>query len=298
MRVALATCAALPGGWPDDAPLRQALADRGAEARFEVWDEPGVDWSRFDVVLIRSVWDYTRKREEFVDWARRVGPALRNATAIVAWNSDKRYLGDLGRAGLPVVPTAFVEPGDPPPPLDGEVVVKPVVSAGARDTGRFGDRARPAAQRLLGRLAAAGRTAIVQPYMPSVDERGETAIVFFAGRESHVLRKRAVLRRDEEAPVRDDGGIEAAEAMFDERLVTAGAAEEDERAAAVWILDWVRQRFGSAPLYARVDLVRDGDGRPLLLELEAVEPNLYLATAGGAAERLADAVLDAIRALG
>jgi hypothetical protein len=298
VKVALATCSALTDGWPDDALLRAALAERGVEASFEVWEAPAVDWGRFDRVLIRSTWDYTEKRDAFLLWADRRGASLRNPPALVRWNSDKRYLADLEAAGLPVVPTAFVEPDRGPPRLEGEVVIKPVVSAGARDTGRFGDGAKPAAEALLRRIAAAGRVAMVQPYLGAVDEVGETAIVFFAGRESHVLRKRAVLRPDEEAPIRDDGGIGAAEAMFDESLVAAGEADDDEHAVAERILGWVGERFGGMPLYARVDLVRDRDRRPLLLELEAVEPNLYLATAHGAAERLAEAVLDDLRGLG
>jgi hypothetical protein len=296
MRVALATCAALPDGWPDDQALAGALAERGAQADFEVWDDAAVDWDRFDLVLIRSTWDYTEKRDAFLAWAERLGARLRNPPSLVAWNSDKRYLAELQAAGLPVVPTRFVEPGAEPPALDGELVIKPVVSAGARDTGRFGRAARREAESLLRRIGAQGRAAMVQPYLPAVDSEGETAIVFFGGSESHVLRKRAVLRPDEEAPVRREG-IAAAEVMFDEDLVGGGEATEEERATAAGILDWVAARF-EAPLYARVDLVPGGDGRPVLLELEAVEPNFYLHTSQGAAARLAEAVLDDLRALG
>jgi glutathione synthase/RimK-type ligase-like ATP-grasp enzyme len=98
-----------------------------------------------------------------------------------------------------------VEPRDPAPALDGEIVVKPTVSAGARDTGRFGPDTHGNALALLARLGTAGRTAMVQRYLPGVEAHGETAIVLFGGAPSHVLRKRAVLRPDEEAPVRNDG---------------------------------------------------------------------------------------------
>lgn len=296
MKVGLATCAALPDGWPDDHALFGALAERGVQASFEVWEDGEVAWDRFELVLIRSTWDYTEKRDAFLDWAERLGARLRNPPSLVRWNSDKRYLADLAAAGLPVVPTRFVEPGTEPPALDGELVIKPVVSAGARDTGRFGRAARPNAEALLRRIGAEGRAAMVQPYLPAVDSVGETAIVFFGGSESHVLRKRAVLRPDEEAPIRREG-IAAAEVMFDEDLVGGGEATEEERATAAAILDWVAERF-EAPLYARVDLVPGPDGRPVLLELEAVEPNFYLHTSPGAAARLAEAVLDDLRALG
>jgi hypothetical protein len=296
MRVGLATCAALPDGWPDDHLLSAALKSAGAEPSFVVWDDPTVDWASYELVIIRSTWDYTEKRDAFLDWAEGLGARLRNSPSLVRWNSDKRYLAELEAAGLPVVPTRFIEPGADPPPLAGELVIKPVVSAGARDTGRFGHAARPAAEALLRRLASQGRTAMVQPYLAAVDSEGETAIVYFAGSESHVLRKRAVLRPDEEAPIRSEG-IAAAEVMFDEQLVTAGEADAGARSVASAVLDWVTERF-DAPLYARVDLVSGADGRPVLLELEAVEPNFYLHTTPGAAERLADALLDDLRALG
>ena len=298
MRVALATCSALAEGWPDDLLLAEALAGRGVEAAFHVWDDPAVEWQRCDLVVIRSPWDYTEKRDAFLRWAEGLGGLLRNPAALVRWNSDKRYMADLEAAGLPVVPTVFVAPDEPPPDFEEEVVIKPVVSAGARDTGRFGAGARSGAEGLLRRLASQGRVAMVQPYLEAVDEVGETAIVFFAGRESHVLRKRAVRGPAEEAPSREDGGSGAAEVMFDETLVTAGEADDEERAVAAKILDWLGERFGGAPLYARVDMVRRADGRPVLLELEAVEPNFYLATAEGAAEHLAETVLDELRVLG
>lgn len=295
--VALATCAALPEGWPDDHLLAAALREQGADVGFCVWDDPEVDWGRFDAVVIRSTWDYTERREQFVSWGRRVGERLRNRPDLVVWNSDKRYLADLEDAGLPIVPTRFVEPGTEPPPLDGEVVIKPVVSAGARDTGRFGPSARGEAEALLRRLAAEGRTAMVQPYLAAVDTTGETAIAYFGGVESHVLRKLAVLAPDQEAPVRDEG-VSAAEAMFDKELVGAGEAGAEERELAAGILHWVGERFGSPPLYARVDMVRDEQGKPVLLELEAVEPSFYLATVAGSAARFAAAVLDERRLLG
>ena len=112
---------------------------------------------------------------------------------------------------------------------------------------------------------------MVQPHAAEVDTAGETAIVFFGGEESHVLRKRPVLKPDEEAPIRDDA-IGAAEAMFRDDLVSSGTATDDEREVAAAVLRYLNQRFGSYPLYARVDLVPESSGRPMLMELEAVEP--------------------------
>ena len=290
MNVALATCADMPEGLLVDRGLGEALAERGVGIAHAVWDDPREDWERYDLVVVRSTFDYSRRRDEFLAWAERVGERLRNSPPILRWNSDKRYLADLAADGLPVVATTFVSPGDPLPSLDGEVVVKPAVSAGARDTGRFRPLAHAQARRLLADLAQGGRVAMVQPFLPAVDERGETALVHVGGELSHVLRKRSVLAADEVAPVRDDA-IGAAEVMYDEDLVRAGDATGAERELAREIVAAVGRRFGTVPLYARVDLLAGEDGAPTLLELELVEPALYLSEAPGAAARLADAII-------
>lgn len=257
------------------------------------WSDTRAEWERFDLVVIRSTWDYTRRRRRFLAWADSIGERLRNLPAMVRWNSDKRYMGDLAAAGLPIVPTRFVEPGQRPPTLDGEIVVKPTVSAGGRDTGRFGGGAEEAAAMLLERILTSGRTAMVQPYLEAVDRGGETALVFVAGRLAHALKKRAVLRPDEVAPVRNDV-LGAAEAMYDPSLVMASSAGRDEIEVGAAIVDHVSARFGAVPLFARVDLARDAHGRPAVMELEAIEPSLYLRQAPATAERLAEAVIDEV----
>ena len=288
-RVAIATTAGVGDEWPDDAILAGELGGLGAEAAVEPWDGDA-QWSAYDLVVVRSTWDYTWRREEFLAWADRVGPRLRNSPELLRWNSDKRYLADLGDAGIPVVPTVFAGPGDPPPALSGEIVVKPAVSAGARLTGRFGPGTHGAARGLLEEIRAEGGTAMVQPYLESADTGGETAVVFIGGRRAHVLHKKAVLSPDEVAPMRE-GGIAAAEAMFLEDLVTAGAAGPQELELAERVVGFCTERFGRAPLYARVDMLEGPGGAPVLLELEAVEPNLYLETAPEAAGTLARAIL-------
>jgi hypothetical protein len=292
VNVALATCAAMPDGFAADRELKTALEAHGTSGEYMSWDDPGADWGVFDVVVVRSTFDYSRRRDEFLAWADALDGRLRNPPAVLRWNSDKRYLSELASAGLPVVPTTFVAPGDPVPALDGEVVVKPSVSAGGRDTGRFAPGAHDAARALLVDITQGGRVAMVQPYLPAVDQRGETALVFIAGELSHVLSKRAVLAPDEVAPARDDE-IGAAEVMYDEDLVRAGDATGAERELSGAIVAEVSERFGAPPLYARVDLLAGADGAPTLLELELVEPALYLAEAPGAAQRLAVAIISA-----
>jgi hypothetical protein len=286
MRIAFATCAAIPEGTPDDRSAARALA-----ARFAVWDDPGVDWEAYDLVVLRSTWDYTHRPEAFLAWCRGLGDRLRNPAELVAFNADKRYLGELS---VPTVPTVFVAPGEASPVLRGEVVVKPNVSAGARNTGRFGPAAHDQAAALIERITASGRTALVQPYLAGVDVRGEVALVHFAGRLSHVLVKRAVLAPDEVAPVAAGSAIGVAAVMLEDDLVAPGLASEAEVALASAVLEEIAERFGGPPLYARVDLLPDATGAPMLLELEAVEPNLYLGVSPGAAERFAAAVRGAV----
>ena len=283
MKVAFATCAALPDGWSDDHPVAALV---GAEYR--VWDDEAVDWAAYDRVVLRSVWDYTDRVDEFLAWCAAVGQdRLRNAPSLVAFNADKRYLAEFS---APSVPTVFVAPGDEIPALEGRVVVKPNVSAGGLNTGRFSTPRHGAAVELIKRICASGRVALVQPYLPTIEERGETAVVFIGGRLSHILNKRPVLRSSGIAPVVQDP-LPVAAVMLEDELVTAGTADEPQLALARAVHDELCTRFG-VPLYARVDVIHGHDGAPALLELEAIEPCLYLATAPGSAERLARAITE------
>lgn len=269
-RVALATSTAYPGLYDDDRLALGPLAGAGIDASPVVWDS-GADWAAYDLVVVRSTWDYTLRREEFLDWASRV-PRLANPVEVLAWNTDKRYLAGLAAAGVPVVPTSFVAPGEAYEPPSYEHVVKPTVSAGARDTRRFA--AGESSQVHAAALLEAGRTVMVQPYQAAVDEAGETAVLSFLGRHSHAARKAPVL-----VPSLTDP---------DEVAISPRVASEAELAVAQAALACVPS---SAPLlYARVDVVPGPDGEPRLMELEVTEPCLFLEHAPGAAERFAAAV--------
>lgn len=137
VKIAIATCAALPPQFDDDRRLTDALAARGADARHAVWDDSAVTWDEFDRIVIRTTWDYPHKYAAFLSWADELDGRLENPPRVVRWNSDKHHVADLIAAGIPTVSTRFVEPGDALPALDGEVVVKPAISAGGRLTGRF-----------------------------------------------------------------------------------------------------------------------------------------------------------------
>jgi hypothetical protein len=279
MRVAFATCSAMPDGWIDDREAARLL-----EADFRVWDDAAVDWYVYDRVVLRSVWDYSWRLDEFLAWCHDVGPArLRNPPKLVEFNADKRYLADIS---VPSVPTRFIVPGDELPRLDGELVVKPSTSAGARHTGRFASPAGAIA--LIEEIHASGRVALVQPYLPAVDRVGETSVVYIGGETSHVLCKRAVLRGEGIAPVAE-GELGVAAAMLEDDLVVAGTADAAQLSLANAAHAELSSRFG-VPVYARVDLVHDRDGKPVVSELEVIEPSLYLSTAPGASARLAAAL--------
>lgn len=297
MAVAIAGFRGKPPEFRDDELLLERLAGRGIEAVAPPWDDPDVDWDAFDLVVARSPWDYTSRLDQFLAWTRSVGAPLENRADVIAWNSDKRYLADLADAGVPVVETTFVAPGDELPAIETEVVVKPTLSAGARNTGRFRPELAAEAFALIERIRELDRTAMVQPFLASVETVGETAVVTVGGEVSHVLRKRSLLRADEVAPVRTGDELGVAEVMYDPDLVVPSEAASDELELASAVLGAVHERFGVTPLVARVDMLRDGDGGdPVVLELEAIEPNLYLTGTPGAADRLVDAIVARIAA--
>ncbi|MFD3722978.1 RimK family alpha-L-glutamate ligase [Streptomyces sp. NPDC058674] len=285
-RVAVVTSDA---GFEHDADLPlivEALRADGLAAEAVAWDAGHTAWDRFDLAVIRSTWDYARRLGEFLAWADATAGATRlwNPASLVHWNSDKRYLADLAGRGVPVVPTRFVEPGEPCAQADfdrpGGVVVKPAVSAGARDTARYEPGRHADAARHARMLLDQGRTVMVQPYLHRVQE-GERALVFFAGAYSHAIRKGPLLT---EAGVIDNARVAhpgvTAHRPTDAELRTARSA-----LGAVPLPD--------VPLFARVDLALDDAGEPVLMELELIEPNLFLRDELRGLQRFAEAVAKA-----
>jgi hypothetical protein len=282
-RVALATCAEYATLDEDDQLLLAPLDARGIDAVPLVWDVPA-DWAAFDAVIIRQTWDCAERGPEFLAWIDRVAadtPVL-NPRAVIAWSMDKRYLRDLAADGVPCVPTTFLEPGDPwSLPASGEYVVKPTDSAGSRNTARYSPGDTERADAHIRRLHAEGRTVMLQPYLASVDEQGESALLFFDGVFSHTARKGPLLSR--EAAV--------IELLFIKESISPRRVRPEELAVAEAALAAARARTGVwPPLYARVDLVDDPAGAPMVLELEMVEPSVFLATDPKAADRFAAAI--------
>lgn len=275
MKVVLASCDALPAGDGDDDPLFDALARDGVDVSWEVWGGP----VSADLVVLRATWDYTDRLDEFLAWCDSVA-ALANPAPVIRWSVDKSYLVELASRGVPVVPTEVVEPDSEPVWPSGEFVVKPTIGAGSRGAGRFTDHASA-----LAHLQALGVRALVQPYVSSVDEHGETALVFFAGEYSHSFHKGPMLVQGLEE---SDTGLYTVE-----RLKGIEPTDAQRRLAdqvldvAADVLSVSRKEF----LYARVDVVTGADGLPLLLELELTEPTLGFKYADeGAAARLGAAI--------
>lgn len=278
MRVALVTCLQLDQEDIDDRPLRMALAQRGHEPFTVAWDDASVDWARFDAALLRSTWDYHHRRDEFLAWAVSTAARTRllNTAASVRWNSHKFYLRALQERGVAVMPTEYLVAGTAvqlEELLDARgwdaVVIKPAVSADSFGT-RRADRTTLAEgqEHLAGLLAQ--RDMLVQPYLPTVLDPGERCLIAIEGQFTHAVRKRSLF---------EGGRWTGPEAQ-------AVAIADDERAAAQGVLAALRSLGLEAPLYARVDLLRDAGGQPLLMELELVEPSLFLDLGPGAAERL------------
>jgi hypothetical protein len=265
----------LDEGWP---LLRDALTAVGLEPTIAVWEEPGVDWAAFDLVVAMYTWGYVLRRDRFLAWAATAARHTRlvNPEPVLAWNSDKAYLADLAAAGIPTVPTIRVPPGAAWDPPAGDYVIKPSVASGGIEAARYVGERVEVAQRHVERLHRQGQTVMVQPYLPAVDAEGETALVFFGDRFSHAVAKQGLLEAD----------VGPIFGLWERQVIAPRTARADQHAIAERALRVVRERVGRTA-YARVDLVDGGDGRPVVIELELIEPSLFLDLAPEAAGRLA-----------
>jgi O-ureido-D-serine cyclo-ligase len=278
-----------------DMPLLLASCQTlGLAAEVCAWHDPAIDWSRYDAVVLRSPWDYSERLLEFLAWCERITAVthLFNPLSVVRWSIDKHYLADLATHGVPVVPSRFVEPGAMPLPAlreflaaypqTEEFVVKPTVGCYSKDVQRYTRTRESEATEHIARLLGESCGVILQPYLASIDRDGETNLIYFDGVYSHAIRKSALLMQD--------GTVNAPTYEFR----AARVADEDERAVALAVLDAAAAHLGlERPLlYARVDLIRDNNGKPQLLELEISEPSLSLPFAEGSAMRFAQVLAE------
>jgi hypothetical protein len=283
--ILFATYAAQPSLTADDQHFAAALARRGWSVRGAAWDDPAVAWQEAAAVVIRSTWNYHFHHDAFLEWTERVAAvtALYNEPSVVRWNSHKRYLAELAARGIRVIETIFAGPGvrlDFDAIADtvaaDELVVKPAVSASAHETRRFTLRDRAEGQAHLDRLLSA-RDVMVQPHVTALAERGELSLLFAGGQFSHAVRRRSALV---------DAGTMPKSALAD---ASSEALEFGSR-----VLATATALIGTTPnelLYARVDLAETAPDEYLLLELELIEPSLFLAHAPDAAEHFASALV-------
>jgi hypothetical protein len=278
----------------NDMPRLEAALERaGLPFRRLCWDEPGVDWGQFALVLVRSTWDYQFRRDEFLDWADAVEAKtlLWNSAALLHWNTDKHYLLEVAQAGLPMIPTQILEPEVAPAALwkalgnrEADLVLKPTVSAGAQNTTRH--RGQPeAAMAEAERLLRQGRSVLVQPYQDLIDGEGETGLVYLGGRCSHAFRK---------APILAEGQAHYEHALFVREGIRPTTATPEQLAVGAAALDWLERKWGHLA-YARIDLV-PGPVGPQIIELELTEPSLFLFCHPPAADVLAQMIGERLRA--
>ncbi len=288
-RVAVVSCSSAVGRDEDEPLLLEALVAAGLQPDVEAWDDPAVDWSGFDALVLRSTWNYPERHRAFADWLTSVeGVSLvLNPVDVVRWNMSKTYLRELAAAGVPVVPTLVADVGTEPavPEEWDDVVVKPAIGAGAQGAARH-PRTAPQVTEAVRAIHASGRPALLQPYVAGIDAVGETCLVFVGGEFSHAFRKHALLR---------DTSAQSGE-LFAEEVIEPMTATGQERAVADAALGALP--FDSAGLlYARVDLFPAAAG-PVVNEVELIEPSLWLRTGPHAAPAFAAALgarLDAVR---
>ncbi len=276
--VALVSCVTLPEPDPDERPLLDALFAAGLNAQVLAWDDPGLDWSRAQMAVLRSSWNYPWMVDEFLSWATMTSAVtdLWNPLEIVRWNLHKRYLVELERHGVPVTPTVVVERGAEhslASVLDGrdwaEAVVKPAVSAGSFRTMKVDRHSREAGEDHF-RSLVAERDVLIQPYLNSVEEYGERALVWIGGELTHSVRKQPRFAGEDES-------VSAAMPITD--------AERRLARLAVEVID-------GTPLYARIDAAPGPDGNPIVMELEMIEPSLFFLQCPGALDRFVATIRD------
>ena len=287
--IALVSARAAQGLDEDMPPLLGALRAAGADVHVVDWDDDSVDWARFDLALLRSTWDASIRLAEFLAWGERVAKltTLLNPLAVIRWNTDKRYMRDLARAGVPIVPTQFVEPGmDAAGAVsdflkresENELVVKPAVGSGSRHAQRHPRTDLEAIREHVRQLLDMGHTTLLQPYLERVDASGETALIYFEGRFSHAIRKGAMLQ----------AGESPTDQLFAAETITARTPTPAELSVGEQA---VRAIPGGPLLYARVDLILDAADRPVVLELELTEPSVFLLHDAGSADRFARLII-------
>ena len=245
------------------------LQQKGLDIHKEIWNDPAVDWQQYDLAVLKAPWDYFDKFRQFNAWLGKLEQLqlrVLNPVSVVRWNSDKHYMHDIEEAGLPIIPSVFIEKGEQPhlseyfDKLNSDtLIIKPAVSGGAKNTLLLTldtlEAISPGIQKLLEE-----ESFMVQPFVKEIQAEGEWSLVFFGGRYSHCILKTA------------------ASGDFRVQHIHGGSVHPQEAPAELQALaQQYVERFAKDCLYARVDVVNI-DGRFSLMELELIEPYLYLFT--------------------
>lgn len=270
----------------EEALLMQALNARGVRVRRVAWDDPGQDWTLYRAAIIRSTWQYCGHFAQFSRWLDKVSLQTRlfNSLPLIRWNIDKHYLADLQQSGIATVPTYFVAAADRSADLVHimaelgctEIVFKPVISGSARMTFRASLNTIADAQQQIQRCLV-DEAMMVQPFVPSILSVGELSLIVIGGLYTHAVRK---VPKAGDFRVQDEHG----------GVVLAYEPDVQERQFA----EAVVAACPEPPLYARVDVVRTQSGQLMVMELELIEPELFLRFYTPAAHRLADALLQSL----
>ena len=283
MDVALITCSALAQLNCFDIPLLEALRARGLSTQPLVWNDPAVDWSESLVGIVRSTWDYYLQRPAFLAWAQHVSQlqTLWNPFELLRWNTHKSYLLDLEKRGIPIIPTSWLRQGAS---INlhhlmqergwSEVVLKPAVSIDAYETLLVNEGLMARGQQHLDHMLVR-QDMLIQPFFPAIWSSGERSLMWIDGEITHAVLREPMLGHDYDKPG-------PRERLF-ERLISPGHDE-------IELVHTIMNRLDTQALYARIDLVHDANGQPRVMEVELVEPGLWLAWMPTAVERFADAI--------
>ncbi len=280
--IAFLTMDSLEGFVSYDYLVRDILQQRGVRVDEVSWRDPHADWDQYDLVVIRSPWDYQQSCSQFLDVLARIdasGANLQNPLEVVRWNVQKTYLRDLQNSGVTIVPTTWLQS---PKVADltnlfqqlkaDQVVVKPFIGAGATDTFWLNSDSSTELLRSIETLYR-GRLALAQPFVESVLSYGEISLTFFGGEYSHTVLK---------TPKTGDFRVQEEHGGIIQRI------DPDPE-----IISFARRSLAAVQadlLYARVDLVFLENQQPAIMELELIEPSLYLSYDEASPRRFADAI--------
>ncbi|MFO0999488.1 MAG: hypothetical protein U0936_04070 [Planctomycetaceae bacterium] len=281
-RIAFLTMDSLEGFVSYDYLVRDILQQRGVRVDEVSWRNPQADWDQYDLVVIRSPWDYQQSCSQFLNVLARIDASranLQNPLKVVRWNVEKTYLRDLQDSGVTIVPTAWLQS---PKVADltnlfqqlnaDQVVVKPFIGAGATDTFWLNSESSPELLQSIEALYQ-GRLALAQPFIESVLSYGEISLTFFGGEYSHTVLK---------TPRTGDFRVQEEHGGVIQRI------DPDPE-----IIAFARRSLAAVEselLYARVDLVFLPNQQPAIMELELIEPSLYLSYDDESPNRFADAI--------